>query len=235
MALRIFETDPDAQPKERTNYTDDTVGRFHSGATEVDAKGQTIPVSLNSWRVTTGSPDVAQAVAQLLGGAPVETDSTSENFIEVLTPAEGVQIILDGASALKSDMKLWNRGKLVHHCDGVEYLSPDDKAGRPCGCPALFAERKAAAKDYMGPKPDIRVTFRLADDPDLGTFQFRSGSWTMAEVLHQYENALDRVGGEAVATMSLELVEYTTKKGRDVSYRKPVLDNIRSYNAAIAE
>lgn len=235
MALRIFETDPDAQPKERTNYTDDTVGRFHSGTTEVDAKGQTIPVSLNSWRITTASPEVAEAVAQLLGGSPVETDSTSENFIEVLTPAEGVQIILDGASALKSDMKLWNRGKLVHHCDGVEFLSPDDKAGRPCGCPTLFAERKEAAKNYMGPKPDIRVTFRLADDPELGPFQFRTGAWTMAEVLHQYENALDRVDGEAVATMSLELVEYTTKKGRDVSYRKPVLDNIRSYNAAIAE
>jgi hypothetical protein len=235
MALRIFETDPDAQPKQRTSYTDDTVGRFHSGTTELDAKGQTIPVSLEQWRITTGDPAVADAVAQLYGGKPVETDSTSENFIEVLTSVEGVQIILDGPTAIRSDMKLWNRSKLVHHCDGVEFLSPDDKAGRPCGCPPLFAQRKQEAKDFMGPKPDIRVTFRLADDPELGKFRFQSGSWTMAEVLYQYEDALDRIGGEAVATMRLELVEYTTKKGRNVSYRKPVLDNIRSYNAAIAE
>jgi hypothetical protein len=132
-------------------------------------------------------------------------------------------------------MKLWNRSKLVHHCDGVEFLSPDEKAGRPCGCPALFAQRKQAAKDYVGPSPSINITFRLADDPDLGSFRFQSGSWTLAEVLHEYENDLERVGGEAVATLRLELVEYTTKKGRFVSYLKPVLDNIRSYNDAIAE
>jgi hypothetical protein len=235
MALRIFETDPDAAPKERTSYTDDTVGRFHSGTTEVDARGQTIPVSLAEWRVTTGSQAVADAVAQLLGGTPVETDSTSENFIEVLTTADGVQVILDGPDAIKSDMKLWNRSKLVHHCDGVEFLSPDDKAGRPCGCPELFAERKAAAKDFIGPSPSISITFRLADDPELGTFRFQSGSWTLAEVLHQYDNALTKVGGESVATLALELVEYTTKKGRNVSYRKPVLNGIRSYNSAITE
>jgi hypothetical protein len=230
MALRIFETDPDAAPKPRANYSDGTVGRFHSGR-QVDGQ----PESLSEWRITTGDRVVADAVAQLFGGVPDETDSPNENFIEVLTAANAVPVILDGVKAIRSDMKLWNRSKLVHHCDGVEFLSPDEKAGRPCGCPALFAERKQAAKDYVGPSPSINITFRLADDPDLGSFRFQSGSWTLAEVLHEYENDLARVGGEAVATLRLELVEYTTKKGRHVSYLKPVLDNIRSYNDAIAE
>jgi hypothetical protein len=230
MALRIFETDPDAAPKPRANYSDGTVGRFHSGR-QVDGQ----PESLSEWRITTGDRGVADAVAQLFGGVPDETDSPNENFIEVLTAANAVPVILDGVKAIRSDMKLWNRSKLVHHCDGVEFLSPDEKAGRPCGCPALFAERKQAAKDYVGPSPSINITFRLADDPDLGSFRFQSGSWTLAEVLHEYENDLARVGGEAVATLRLELVEYTTKKGRNVSYLKPVLDNIRSYNDAIAE
>jgi len=235
MALRIFETDPDAAPKERTSFADDTVGRFHSGTTAQDARGNTIPVSLAEWRITTGERSVADAVAQLFGGQPVETDSESENFIEVLSTVETVSVILDGPGAIYSDLKLWNRNKLVHHCDGVEFLSPDEKAGQPCGCPRLFAERKQAAKDFVGPSPSIAVTFRLADDPELGEFKFQTGSWTMAEVLHIYDNALTKVGGEAVANLTLELVEYTTKAGRNVSYRKPVLTGIRSYNSAVAE
>jgi hypothetical protein len=230
VGIRIFETDPDAAPKPRKSFSDDTVGRFHSGR-QVDGQ----PESLSEWRVTTGDRAVADAVAQLLGGQPDETDSPNENFIEVLTAANAVSVILDGPNAIRSDMKLWNRNKLVHHCDGVEFLSPDEKAGLPCGCPALFSMRKQAAKDYVGPSPSISITFRLADDPDLGKFRFQTGSWTLAEVLHEYENDLARVGGEAVATLALELVEYTTKKGRFVSYLKPVLDRIRSYNDAIAE
>jgi hypothetical protein len=79
------------------------------------------------------------------------------------------------------------------------------------------------------------MIFRLADDPELGTFAFQTGSWTLAEVLWQYEDALSQIDGEIAADLRLELVEYTTKQGRAVRYRKPVLENIRSYNDAIAE
>jgi hypothetical protein len=99
----------------------------------------------------------------------------------------------------------------------------------------FFKDRKEAAKSYRGPSPSIKVLFKLADDPELGLFAFQSGAWTMAEVLHEYEEAIDRVGGEVVADMRLELVKFTTKAGQNVEYRKPVLENIRSYNAAIAE
>jgi hypothetical protein len=228
MALRIFETDPDAAPKPR--YTDEAAGQFHSGM-QVDGK----PVSLAEWRFTTGDRATADAVSQLLGGTPDETDSASENFIEVLTERETIQVVLAGPSAIQSDMKLWNRNKLIHHCDGVDFLSPDEKAGKPCGCPELFAERKAAAKDYMGPSPSITIRFRLADDYDLGEFKFKTGSWTMAEVLHEYDNALSRVDGEALCELTLELVEYTTKAGRAVSYRKPVVKVLKSYSDAISD
>lgn len=230
MALRIFETDPEAMPKARPSFADDTVGRFHSGR-----QVNNVPEALSEWRITTGDPDVAEAVAQLFGGSPVETDSASENFIEVLSDKETVLVVLDGPSAIYSDMKLWNRSKLVHHCDGVEFLSPDERKGKPCGCPALMAERKQAAKDFMGPAPSITVTFRLADDPELGKFKFQTGSWSMAEVLHEYDNALSRVDGPALAELTLELVEYETKKGRQVSYYKPVVKVLKSYSDAIAD
>ncbi|QDY79804.1 hypothetical protein [Streptomyces qinzhouensis] len=228
MSLRIFETDPDAMPK--GSFSDDTVGRFHGGK-QVD----NLPVALSEWRVTTGDPEVADAIAQLMGGSPVETDSTSENFIEIMTDREKVQVVLSGPDAIASDLKLWNGNTLIHHCDGVEFLSPDEDRGKACGCPALMEDRKAAAKAKRGPSPSISVTFRIAEDYDLGMFRLQTGSWKLAEVLHEIENALNKVGSEALCTLELELVEYTTKKGRDVSYRKPVIRVLKSWSDAVAD
>jgi hypothetical protein len=231
LKLRIFETDPEAKPKERQTFSDDTVGKFHSGRS-VD----NVPEALSEWRISTGDPDVADAVAALFGGTPEETDSNSENYIDVLTERSTVRVVLAGPEAIYCDLKLWNRNKLVHHCDGVYFLSPEERLGKHCGCPELMAERKAAAKDFMGPAPSIEVTFRLADDPDLGEFRFKSGSWVMCGVLHEYANALAAIDGPALADLTLELVEYVpTKgpmKGRTVSYTKPVIKVLKAYEPA---
>ncbi|MFJ9646715.1 hypothetical protein [Streptomyces sp. NPDC101206] len=233
--MTIFDTDPNAKPKVRETFEDDTVGRFHSGRQDEDGT----PEALTEWRITTGDLVVAQSVAQLYGGEPVETERPAENFIDVFTDRASIPVVLDGPDAIYADMKLWNRSKLVHHCDGSKFLSPEEKAGKPCGCPELFAERKAAAKDFLGPAPSITITFRLADDFELGLFKFQSGSWTLASVLHEYENALEAVDGPALADLTLELVEYTVKKGpnrgRNVSYIKPVIKVRKSYNDAIAD
>ncbi|MFK0289519.1 hypothetical protein ACIQU6_03385 [Streptomyces sp. NPDC090442] len=232
--MTIFATDPNARPKERTTFADDTVGRFHSGRA-VDG----IPEVLTEWRISTGDKVVAESVAQLFGGEPIETDSPSENFIDVFTDRTTILVVLDGADAIYADMKLWNRNKLVHHCDGSVFLSPDEKKGQPCHCPELFAERKAAAADFMGPAPSITITFRLADDPELGKFKFQSGSWMLASVLHEYENDLAAIDGPALAELTLEPVEYTVKKGpnkgRNVSYVKPVVRVLKAFNDAIAD
>lgn len=232
--LTIFDTDPNAKPKPKQTFSDDTVGRFHSGR-QVDGQ----PEALSEWRISTGDPVVAKSVAQLFGGEPIETESTGENFIDVFTDRETVPVILDGPDAIYADLKLWNRNKLVHHCDGSAFLSPDEKKGKPCGCPELFAERKEAAKDFLGPSPSISVTFRLADDPELGKFRFQSGSWVMASVLHEYVNGLAAVDCPALAELSLELVEFTIKKGKNkglnVSYYKPVIKVLKSYNDAVAD
>lgn len=226
--LRIFETDPDAMPK--GSFSDDTVGRFHSGRS---VNG--LPEALSEWKATTGDPEVAAAIAQLLGGQPVETDSPNENFIEILTDAKRIKVVLSGPGAVTSDMKLWNGSVLIHHCDGVEFLSPESDKGIACGCPRLMEDRKANAKSKRGPSPSIQVMFRLAEDYDLGLFRFQTSSWKLAETLHEIGNALDKVGGEALGELSIELVEYTTKKGRDVSYFKPVVKVLKSWNDAVAE
>jgi len=220
ISLRIFDTDPDAKPRQRKTFADDVVGRFRSGM--MDGRR---PVSLDEWRVTTGDADVAARVAELFGGTPEEWDTESEEVYQVLTTEAAVSIIVDGPDAVSSDLKLWSReNKLVHHCDGEKFLD-DDRRGQPCNCPALLRERKEAARQGFGPKPDTRVVFRLADDPDLGLFRFQSGSWDLVMDLHEITGALEDVGGPAKCKLALIPVSYEIKKGphkgRRVAYTRP--------------
>jgi len=217
--LRIFETDPDARPKE---YVRDTVGRFRSGRME----GRR-PVALDQWRVTTGDPKVASAIAEMYGGTAEEWDTESEDSLEVLTDAESVEVIIANADAITSDLKLWGmNGAIIHHCDGVEFLD-EERRGHPCGCPALLADRKALARAGQGPKPDTRAKFRIAQAPELGVFEMRSGSWDLVRVLHQIQNRLDDVNGPALCTLTLDTVSFVPKggprKGQTVSYKVPTI------------
>ena len=245
MALDIWKTDPDNKPEPRKVFSDDTNGRFAFGYMEKDeATGKTYPASLSEWKFATGDKNIADAVAQLLGGTPVENEETSaDNFIDVFTSAETLPVVIQ-SDGIESDMKQWVNGKLVHHCTGTVFLShPSNEklVGKPCNCPELFADRKQAARDYMGPNPSITVTFRLADDESLGVFKFVTGSWSLAERLHEAENALEVVGkgGPVFAKLVLENVSYIAKKGKmkgkPVEYTKPVISIVKPYNDAIAD
>src|SRR5699024_11357030 len=76
----------------------------------------------------------------------------------------GVQTCALPISAITSKMVLWGMGGVkIHECDGVEFLD-EKRYGQPCGCPALLAERKDAARDGHGPKPEVSVRFRLAEN-----------------------------------------------------------------------
>ncbi|MYR61494.1 hypothetical protein GTY54_36545, partial [Streptomyces sp. SID625] len=158
-----------------TQSTPGPVGRFRSGRV---AEG--LPQALDTWRVTTGDAEVAARVAGLLGGRPQPNEGGEGLAHEVLTKAETVRVLLDGPGAVASHMVLWGSKGIVHRCDGLEFLSPEEKKGRPCGCPPLLADRKPAAREGRGPSPSISLTFRIAAEPALGEFRFMSGSWQLA-------------------------------------------------------
>ncbi|MGW1828856.1 recombination directionality factor [Streptomyces tubercidicus] len=232
---KIWETDPEAKPKQR-QFSDDFVGRFRSGR----LVGKQ-PESLNEWRVTTGDPTTAARVAELMGGVAEEWDTDKEDNLEVLTNASSVDIVIENSSKIDASMKLFGMSGLVHHCDGVEFLSPDEDKGQKCGCPSAFQDRKDRAKSGRGPKPSVDIQFKLAAAPELGIFRFNSGSWELVKVLHTIISDVDTTGGaddegkggKAVrATLSIERVEYTTKAGRDVAYNKPVVKVTGVYEAA---
>jgi hypothetical protein len=225
---RLWDTDEDARPKSRQNFSDDVVGRFRSGR----LVGK-LPESLNAWRVTTGDPVVADKIAVLYGGSPEEWDTDKEDSTEILTDAPSVRIIINSSSDLDASMKLFGNNGLIHHCDGYEFLSPDEDKGDACGCPSTIAERKDRSKSGRGPKPSIELTFTIADAPELGRFRFNSGSWTLVDVLADVIADIDAYDGAVVADLTIEHVAYTTKAGRDVAYNKPVIKVTSAVEAAV--
>lgn len=229
----IWDADPDAAPKDMPSFENDTVGRFRSGRL-VDG----MPESLNTWRVTTGDPTVADKVAEMLGGESEEWDPEKEDRLQVLTDAKTVQIIIEPDGVDASFKQFIPGTGLVHHCDGFKFLSPDEDKGEKCRCPSLIAERKLKATQGRGPKPSIDVAFRMADAPDLGKFRFNTSSWKLVEALGPLFRDLDAYGnsGDAEngidgvpvrASLTIENVSYVPKKGpragQTVSYNKPVI------------
>lgn len=227
MGLRIFETDPESAPKQR--FTSDLVGRFRSGY-QVNNR----PASLEMWRVTTGDPEVADAIRALYGGDKAQTwDTQGEDNLETFTTAEKVKILLDGPTAIRQEMVLWGRSGAIRRCDGVEQTMDEDK-GKACECPAGYQDRKEAAKSGRGCQPSITVFFTLADAPDLGKFKFNSGSWSLVRDIITTEAALTKIGGPAVAWLGLEVVNFESK-GQKRQFTKPVIDVIGAAPKSIRE
>ena len=227
MALRIFGNDPATETRPRQRFADDIVGQFRSGY-QLDGT----PAALNEWRVTTGDPEVADAIYDLLGGdKPQEWAAKGEDNLEVFTASKSIEIILDGPSALRQKMILWGRnGKPITSGDGqtLDDGTPDPDAS------LTFAERKQKAREGRGAEPQIELYFRLAEAPDLGIFKFRTGSWSMVSdlVYADVEDGLadlsaDSESGKVKATLKLEEVSFIAKKGpragQTVQYTKPVL------------
>jgi hypothetical protein len=233
--LRIFETDPDAKREEReeTEYKrPEYAYQFRTGMQNARKK----PVSLAKWRVLAAGPDVAQGIAELMGGEPKEFDATKEHDFEIMTTSAAVEIVLSGADAIEDKLVQWaGPGAPIHECDGVYSLLPEDK-GEPCGCPATLKDRKEAHKKKKGPGPGIVVTFRLAGlGYELGVGRWIATSWLFAEEVYKVKDALDQVDGDALCRLEIELIEYTKEDGEEVSFKKPKITVLGSYNDAIAE
>jgi hypothetical protein len=240
MALRIFDTDPDAKPRKRENKSnyEQPVFQFRSGMQVFNKQARrNDPVSLANWRVLTDDPSVAQGIAELMGGTPEEHNPTAKLHLHVLTDSPSVEIVINGSKAIEDKLIQWGAGGPVHECDG-EFSLLEENRGEPCGCPTLMSERKELARRRppRGPAPSINVTFRLAGvGYDLGPGKLIATAWSLAEVIHEVKDALDQVDGEALCRLEIEHVEYDTKSGEHREFKKPVITVLGSYNDAIGE
>ena len=197
----------------------DPVGRFH-----VARQRGGRPIAVSAWRMTTEDQAVADAVAGFYGGVPQLLDTGDEHFVEVLTRRDHIPVLLGGREAVSLRMVMRGAGETFHVCDGTRFLELAGARGSLCGCPASLADRKAAAQAGRGPTPEVRIGFRLADLPELGVFSLVSTSWELAAELPALTAGLDAAAVPARGVLRYELMEFTTRSGIAVSYRRPVIE-----------
>jgi hypothetical protein len=213
MPIDIF--NPDVAPT-RKGFSDDVVGRFRSGY-QVNGR----PAALSTWRVTTDDNDVAEFISETYEGDEPQTwETKGDDDIEVFTKAESVDIILSGDNAIEARMLIWARGqKRLVTCDGTIA----ETEGKPHECLiGGFTTRREHEEQGHICEPNISVTFRLADKPDLGIFRFQSGSWSLATSVARAIGDYAKTGYSAKATLALEVVEYESA-GVARKFTKPVI------------
>jgi hypothetical protein len=233
LALNIFRDEAD-QPRQKNSFADDVVGTFRAG--HVDENGN--PASLDTWRVTTGDPEVADAIADLLkGDAPAEWDTKSEETLEVYTEASSVYIVLEDAKAVRQRFVQRNRnGEFVYTSDGA---TKDDGEPDPHAKLSLNERFKLAA-DGLGPALETTIWFRLDDSMgdvtlggqparpgDIGKFKFQSTGKTIGKAVldNNIEDEIRDADGPVRAKLWIEKIRFTAKTG-------PRAGKLVEYNSA---
>ncbi|WP_156206117.1 recombination directionality factor [Streptomyces lycii] len=228
--MGIFETDPEHTERKPKFEKPDSAFIFRAGYQE-----NNLPQKLSKWRVTTHDRDIAAAVAQSMGGSVTEWETSGDDFLQVFTDTVEVPILLDGPDAIDVPLIQWGPNKQpIHICDGVTMLGPDkEDIGKPCGCPRELKQRKQLARKGRGPKPEIKVWFRLAEDEDLGRGYVKSNAWDFLLNLRTVVAELERIGGPAVGTLKLNHVNYETDT-HTVEYYHGEIHSLKSYNDAVS-
>ncbi|WP_434094523.1 hypothetical protein [Streptomyces jumonjinensis] len=191
------------------------VGRFYAARHEAGR-----PVAMGAWCVATTDDHVAAVVSDLCGGVPKPSASEAGAVTEVLTSSDRVMVLLEEAS-VAFRMVATGAEESLHACDGARFLEPAAMRGTACGCPPGLSDRRAAALAGRGPSPEVRLGFRLAGCPGLGVFSLVSTSWELAEELPELADALRRAGAPLLCALVYERVDFVTRSGVPVSYRRP--------------
>lgn len=233
MPLNIFQNEDEAPVTNK--FANDTVGTFRAGRLSADGT----PESLSTWRVTTGDPEVADAIAKLFNAedSPSEWDTQGEEIYEVYTPAKQVFIILEDADAVRQEFVFRTRdGELVYKSDGAVITYGEDEGQPDPDAHRTLDERLERGNKGIGPKLETSIRFRLEDingqpipASDLGLFRFRSTGKSIGKAVlkDQIERRLAEFDCPVRAKLSIEHVSYIAKQGRmagqTVSYNTAAL------------
>lgn len=195
------------------------LGRVRIG--EKGAKGE--PRKLDTFRFTSASPSLLEAVASAYGGKVTEWEGApDEGYFQVTTNAKELPIVLppvfsaaDGSptTAYSQWYEFWSGGGCQRRCDGLtEALS-----GQPCMC----------NPDDRQCDITTRVSFMLPDIPGLGVWRLDSKGWNAAVELPGTLEVLMMAAANNSFVPAVLRIEHRTKKEPGKGTRRfvvPVLD-----------
>jgi Recombination directionality factor-like len=200
------------------------IGEIRIGMVVKSENGKPRPTKLDAFRFTTKSPNVAQAVANLLGGEahPVKLQNGDSSY-EVITSATELPVMVPpGDAAISQWYEMWSGGGCQRRCDGeTEQLTQT-----PCKCPVDKDQRNQLAANGGACKPTTRVNVILPDLPDIGVWLIQSHGWYAANELGGAAELLAnaREAGVIVpATLRLEQRQ-VKRAGQTKKFAVPVLE-----------
>jgi hypothetical protein len=200
----------------------------------VPGKDYRRPVRLETFRFTTASEQIAEAVAAKYGGtvAPwtqrkgrweVTTDRTA---LDVWVPPRG--------EAVDANMELWDGPKCLRRCDGIT----ERRSGAPCLCPQpddpsdpvsiqrARDERKrlAVMRPARACKPLTRINVNISDLPGLtGVFRLNTGSENAAVETADSGDAMAIAREGGVYLPAVLRIEWRVREADGSPYQVPVL------------
>ena len=203
MALKIFDLDDAPKPSQSLDYGDALVGRLKGGYQE-----DGLPVATETIVVTTDDPAVAERASELFGGEVVELDVERGHDHRVVTDAREIRLLVDSPEDFRARFALFGPRGLMFATDGEVILEGEDftgaTEGQPWGNrPQSMEAWKAQAKDGRAPRPDIRLRGRLADDPELGVFEYQTSGWSLVADVPAIESRLAEAASSGPALVSL--------------------------------
>lgn len=216
MALKIFDLEDAPKPSTNASYGEALVGKLKGGYQE-----DGLPVATETIVVTTDDPAVAERASELFGGDVVELDVDKGHDHRVVTDQSEIKLLVSSTRDFSTRFALYGQGGLLFATDGETILEGEDftgaTEGQPWGGrPASIEAWKNQAKSGRAPKPDIRLRGRLADDPELGVFQYQTSGWSLVAdvpaIETQLEEALEAANGGSVL-VSLIFQRREIKKG----------------------
>ncbi len=217
------------------------LGQTVEGTTKA-GKHYTRPARLDTFRFTSGSQPLIEAVAVLLGGDPQPWPEQAGQW-QVTTEASAVNVIIPPTEkAVDSWMEMWLPRMCVRRCDReIEQIS-----GEPCMCPADDDERARLAQRGEACRPTTRLTVMIQDLPGLGTWMLESHGFYAAKELPGVAEVLASYAERRIsvpARLRIEQRERKLYRGKDAEpelrkYPVPVLDvlaSMRDLHTAVVE
>ena len=188
------------------------LGRFRMG--EKGPKGE--PRKRDTFRATTASRPLAQAIADRYGGTvePWPEAPDGDGYWQVATDTAELNIILppvysseDGTSTTTWSQwfESWSAGGCERRCDGVTEMLSDS----PCLCRAAV---EAEGEDARECQVTTRVSFMLPEIPGLGVWRLDSKGWNAATELPGTLELLVRAASEHAFIEAVLRIEQRVKK-----------------------